>query len=188
MRRLPLFFLLALPLAACDTDDVVVDGQTATAQITAPRDTTTGVTGTVTFTQDGDDLEMEVSLAGLEPNSTHGFHVHAVGSCGRGDHDGDGYSEVGGAAMGHYDPLNTNDHGAPGDDDDERHAGDLGNVTADARGRVSTTITTEDMSVTGTRSIEGRSVMVHSMRDDLETDPGGDSGDRIGCGVIELGD
>ena len=185
MRHLPLLLLPALALAACDSDgDVVGSGRTATADISAPDDTTTGVTGTVDVRQDGDALVMEVTLAGLAPNSTHGFHVHAVGDCGRGDHDDDGFAEAGGAALGHYDPLNTNDHGAPSDPLDQKHAGDLGNVTADASGRVSTTITTRDVSLEGTRPVEGRAVMVHSDRDDLETDPGGNSGDRIGCGVI----
>ena len=185
MHRLLLLALLALPLVACDSDDL--DGtSTATAQISAPADTTTGVTGTVRLTQDGDDLRMEVALAGLAPNSTHGFHVHTTGDCGRGDHDDDGYSEVAGAAMGHYDPLGTNNHGGPDDSPSEKHLGDLGNVTADASGAVSTTITTSDLSIESSRSIEGRAVMVHSDRDDLETDPGGTSGDRIGCGVISM--
>ena len=186
MRRLSSLLLLpALALAACDSDgDVVGSGRTATADVSAPPDTTTSVTGTVDFRQDGDELVMDLDISGLAPNSTHGFHIHAVGDCGRGDHDDDGFAEVGGAALGHYDPLNTNDHGGPDDDDDEKHAGDFGNVTANASGRVSTTIRTSDVSLEGTRPVQGRTVMVHSNRDDLETDPGGNSGDRIGCGVI----
>ena len=186
MHRLSLvLFLPALALAACDTDgDVVGGGRVATADVSAPTDTTTNVTGTVDLRQDGDALVMDVTLAGLAPNSTHGFHIHAVGDCGRGDHDDDGFAEVGGAALGHYDPLNTMNHGAPTDPLDRKHAGDLGNVTADASGRVSTTITTRDLSLEGTRPVQGRAVMVHSNRDDLTSDPGGMSGDRIGCGVI----
>ena len=182
MHRILLVLLLAAPLAACDSDDQT---QTATAQISAPTDTSTSVTGTVTFTQDGDDLRMDLDLSGV-PAGDHGFHIHAVGDCGRGDHDSDGFAEVAGAALGHYDPLNTNDHGAPTDDDDEKHAGDFGNVTAGADGRVRTSITTDDVSLDGTRPVEGRAVMLHSDRDDLETDPGGSSGDRIGCGVISM--
>ena len=186
MHRLPLLFLLpALALAACDSDNNVVGSdRTATADVSAPDDTTTGVTGTVDFRQDGAELVMDLDISGLAPNSTHGFHIHAVGDCGRGDHDDDGFAEVGGAALGHYDPLNTNDHGGPDDDDDEKHAGDFGNVTANASGRVSTTIRTSDVSLEGTRPVQGRAVMVHANRDDLETDPGGMSGARIGCGVI----
>ena len=183
MHRLSLLLLLALPLAACDSDEVT---QTATASLSAPADTTTGVTGTVQFTQDGDELEMRVTVNGLAANSTHGFHIHEVGSCARGDHDNDGFSEVAGAARGHYDPYGTMDHGAPDDDVDAKHAGDFGNLTANASGTATATLTTEILSLTDTNPIEGRAVMVHSMRDDLESDPGGMSGDRIGCGVISM--
>lgn len=183
-RPLPLLVLLpALALAACDSNDDEID-RVATAQISAPADTTTNVTGTVAFRQTGEVLRMEVLLAGLAPNSVHGFHLHTAGDCGRGDHDGDGFAEVGGAALGHYDPLNTDDHGAPTDDLDDKHAGDFGNVTADAAGRVSVILSTDEISLDGIRPVEGRAVVVHADRDDLETDPGGNSGDRIGCGVI----
>ncbi|MDT0631860.1 superoxide dismutase family protein [Rubrivirga sp. S365] len=184
-RYTPLLVLLpALALAACDSDDDDIIDRVATAEISAPTDTTTGVTGTVAFRQTGDVLRMEVALAGLAPNSVHGFHLHTVGDCGRGDHDADGFAEVGGAAGGHYDPLDTNDHGAPTDDADDKHAGDFGNVTADAAGRVSAIVATDEVSLDGVRPVEGRSVVVHANRDDLETDPGGNSGGRIGCGVI----
>ena len=182
MYRL-LVLLLVLPLAACDSDDLT---QTATASISAPTDTTTGVTGTVDFTQDGDELRMDVTVNGLAANSTHGFHIHAVGDCGRGDHDDDGFAEVAGAATGHYDPYGTMDHGAPTDDVDSKHAGDFGNLTANASGTATATLTTDILSLDGTNPVEGRAVMVHANRDDLESDPGGMSGDRIGCGVISM--
>ena len=186
MHRLSLLLLLpALALAACDSDgNVVGTDRTAAADVSAPDDTTTGVTGTVDFRQDGDELVMDLDLAGLAPNSTHGFHIHRDGDCGMADSDGDGADEAAGAAGPHYDPLGTNDHGAPTDPLGEKHAGDFGNVTADASGRVSTTIRTTAVSLEGERPVEGRAVMVHANRDDLETDPGGNSGARIGCGVI----
>ncbi len=183
MTRFSLLLALALSLTACDSDDQT---QTATASISAPTDTTTGVTGTVDLTQDGDQLQMRVTVNGLAAGSTHGFHVHEVGDCGRGDHDDDGFAEVAGAARGHYDPYTTMDHGAPTDDIDSKHAGDFGNITANASGTATATLTTDILSLDGTRPVEGRAVMVHSMRDDLESDPGGMSGDRIGCGVISM--
>ena len=184
MYRFLLASALVLGLAACDSDDDDDRQQTATASISAPSDTTTNVTGTVAFTQDGGDLRMDVTVNGLAPGSTHGFHIHAVGDCGRGDHDDDGFDEVAGAALGHYDPFDTMDHGAPDDDVDDKHAGDFGNITANASGTARATLTTDLLSLSGTRPVQGRAVMVHANRDDLETDPGGMSGDRIGCGVI----
>ena len=180
MHRL---LLPLLALVACDSDGV---SQTATATISAPADTTTGVTGTVDVTQDGDEVTMRVTVNGLAPGSTHGFHIHEVGSCARGDHDDDGFSEVAGAARGHYDPYATMDHGAPDDDVDAKHGGDFGNLTANASGTATATLTSDVLSLDGTRPVQGRAVMVHSMRDDLESDPGGMSGDRVGCGVISM--
>ncbi len=127
---------------------------------------------------------MDVTVNGLAPNSIHGFHIHEVGSCERGDHDDDGFEEVAGAAGGHYDPYNTNDHGDRDDDEDDKHAGDFGNVTADASGIARATFTTDVVSLSGTRPVQNRAVMVHANRDDLESDPGGMSGDRVACGVI----
>ena len=183
MYRLLLVLALAVPLAACDSDDDDARA-TSTAQLAAPPDTTTGVAGQVQLFQDGEGLEMTVTVNGLAPNSVHGFHIHEVGDCGRGDHDGDGFAEVAGAARGHFDPLNTNNHGAPDDPRDRKHAGDFGNVTADGNGRAQATVSTELLSLNGQRAVQGRTVMVHSNRDDLTTDPGGTSGDRIACGVI----
>ena len=76
------------------------------------------------------------------------------------------------------------DHGAPADSDPDKHAADFGNVTANSAGAITTTITTDDITLTGDRSVAGRAVMFHANRDDLETDPGGMSGPRVGCGVI----
>ena len=172
MPRLLLLALLALPLAACDSDDDDVR-QTATATLAAPADTTDGRhRGGPGLPQDGDDLRMDVTVNGLAANSTHGFHIHETGSCARGDHDDDGFPEVAGAAGGHYDPYSTMDHGAPDDDVDDKHAGDFGNITADASGTATATFTTDIVSLSGSRPIEGRAVMVHSNRDRPGERPG----------------
>jgi len=75
-------------------------------------------------------------------------------------------------------------HGGP--DDEERHAGDFGNVNADASGkahyeRIDTVIELE-----GENSIIDKSIVIHADPDDLKTDPSGNSGKRIGCGPIEI--
>ena len=183
MRSLPLLFALALPLAACD-DAVSIADESALAVLASPPDTTTGVTGTVAFTQSGEVLGIELSLDGVEPNTTHGFHIHTVGDCGRGDHDGDGFAEVAGAALGHYDPDGTMTHGAPFSPIDQKHAGDLGNIAVNANGSTTLLATSTQLSLSGDRPVVGRAVVLHALPDDLTTNPGGNAGDRIACGVV----
>ena len=180
LLALSLALLLIPLLAACDSNDDGDTPRTARATLTAPADTTTGVTGTVVFTELDGGVRITADLAGLAPGA-HGFHLHTNGSCARGDHDGDGFAEAGGAAGAHYDPLDTNDHGAPDDPLDEKHLGDFGNVTADDDGDATRTLTIEDLDLD---DVLDRAVIVHSDRDDLETDPGGNSGDRVGCGIV----
>ncbi len=171
--------LASVVSAGCDSDDGS-DDREARAAITSPPDTTTGVAGTVTFTSTDDGVRIEVALDGLSAGE-HGVHLHTAGSCEPGDSDGDGVLEIAGAAGGHYDPRGTNDHGAPDDDEGEKHLGDFGNVTAGADGRAAKTLAVDGLAFS---SVLGRALIVHSGRDDLETDPGGDSGTRIGCGVV----
>lgn len=139
--------------------------------------------GTVRFMYEGDDLVADLSLRGLDPGP-HGFHIHVTPDCSAADTDGDGRMEPAGAAGGHWDPMNTGDHGSRTEDDDDRHAGDLGNISANSNGTVETTVTVEDFEPSE-YPVAGRAVVIHSGRDDLETDPAGDAGTRVGCGVIE---
>ena len=163
---------------------VADDARVAVAIVGAPADTTTDVSGTVTFVELTDGVLVRYALRGLTPGE-HGFHVHAVGACGPADEDGDGAVEAGGAAMGHLNP-GAHEHGNPDGDGDERHAGDLGNVRAGADGRADGTRDDRVLAFDGPTSVVGKALMVHAMRDDLESDPGGMSGDRVGCGVIRL--
>jgi Cu-Zn family superoxide dismutase len=68
----------------------------------------------------------------------------------------------------------------------ERHAGDLGNLKADEYGKATLSMMVDGISVgKGVDGVIGRGVIVHADADDLKTDPSGNSGARIGCGVIE---
>ena len=83
---------------------------------------------------------------------------------------------------GHFNPQGT-EHGGP--KSEKRHAGDLGNVQADANGSAKSEITVTGISLgTGSDSIIGRSVIVHAQADDLTSQPSGNAGPRIACGLI----
>ena len=180
--------------AAGDTWDAVTDlfddddasgGMAADAAALVRPTTAPGasVEGTVRFYYMDDDLRADVSLRGLEPGA-HGMHLHQYPNCAPEDTDDDGMMEPAGAAGGHWDPLNTNDHGAATEERDDKHLGDLGNITAGADGTVETTVTVEGF-MPGEYPVSGHAVVIHGGRDDLETDPAGDSGTPQGCGEIE---
>ena len=127
--------------------------------------------GTVHFQDQGDgSVEVVVDLTGVPPGE-HGFHVHDKGDCGNNGQN----------AGGHFNPTNMV-HGAP--DAQSHHAGDFGNVTADASGNVNATFPTHSITVSpGDRSVVGHAVILHANPDDLTTQPSGNAGPRIACGV-----
>lgn len=129
--------------------------------------------GTVVFRQTDEGLEVSVELTGLEAGSTHGFHVHENGDCSAPD---------GTSAGGHYNP-GGHDHALP--DDQPRHAGDMGNVTADDEGNVRTTLSFANISLGGPNPVEDRGLILHANPDD-GGQPTGNAGARIACGVITL--
>ena len=112
-----------------------------------------GVRGSVTFQQaraslaapDGPSpVRLRVRVSGLAPHSKHGFHVHALGDLTKGCMSAGGHWNPGGAA-----------HGGPADAPDARHAGDLGNVVADASGNVDVEIEDVLLTLRGPLSIIG---------------------------------
>lgn len=130
------------------------------------------VSGTVTFTPVADGVRIHAEITGLTPGK-HGFHVHEFGDCSAADAS---------SAGGHFDPTHK-PHAGP--DAAERHEGDMGNVEADASGNAKLDYVDHQISVTNdAKSAIGRSVVVHAKPDDLKTQPSGDSGARIACGVI----
>jgi len=130
------------------------------------------VAGTVTFTSTGTGVRVQVSLTGLTPGE-HGIHIHEKGDCSAPD----------ATSAGEHFATKPEPHAGP--QDAARHTGDLGNVTADAQGRVDTSFIDERISLAGDGSILQRAVVVHANRDDLSTQPSGNSGARVACGVIE---
>jgi superoxide dismutase, Cu-Zn family len=131
------------------------------------------VSGTITFTEKDGKSEVAIDLKGLTPGE-HGFHIHEKGDCSSPDAK---------SAGGHFNP-DSKQHGAP--DAPEHHAGDFGNVTAGADGTIKTTMTVDFVTVAdGPHSAVGKAVIVHEKKDDLKTQPTGDAGGRVACGVVE---
>jgi Cu-Zn family superoxide dismutase len=158
--------VLMLSAAACSKGSQV-------AVATLQPKSGTQVTGTVTFTQKGDKVEVVANVKSLSPGK-HGIHVHEKGDCSASDAS---------SAGGHFAP-GGGQHAGP--TDSKRHAGDLGNIEADANGNATLTITTDALRVgSGDRDVIGKSIVIHGDPDDLTTQPSGNSGGRIGCGVIE---
>jgi Cu-Zn family superoxide dismutase len=185
----------APPPAATAPEGQAAYGTTAVAQLAALGGS--GVGGTVTFTvvdpsvvmteavkpMAGDPAAMatkrigvrvRVEVTGLSPGQ-HGLHVHEWGDCSAPD---------GNSAGGHFNP-----HGMPHGDrtSAQRHPGDFGNVEADATGRTTLDLCCFDFPLAaGADGLLGRSVIVHAQPDDLTTQPTGNSGARVACGVIQL--
>lgn len=134
--------------------------------------------GTVSFRESDGGIVLALSLSGLRPGP-HAVHVHQNPACGPGD-DG----TPGAAAGGHWDPVNSMDHGAPTDELDDKHLGDFGNFDVEADGTANVVVAVAPFP-TAEYSVAGHAVMIHQGRDDLESDPAGDAGTRVGCGVIE---
>jgi Cu-Zn family superoxide dismutase len=131
-----------------------------------------GVTGTVTFTRAGNQIAVTLDVRGLRPGP-HGLHIHERGDCSAAD---------GSSAGGHFNPT-AMQHGNPASG--PHHAGDMPMLTADRSGRAR--LTTRISGVTldqGDNAIIGRAVVVHADADDFMTQPAGNSGARIACGVI----
>lgn len=131
------------------------------------------VTGIVTFQKVEKGVKVIADLEGLTPG-LHGFHVHQYGDCS---------SPTGEAAGGHFNPEGM-PHGAPASK--ERHVGDLGNLTAGSNGTAHLEWTDPLISFEGRDSIIGRGLIVHAVADDLTSQPAGNAGPRVACGVIGI--
>ena len=129
--------------------------------------------GTVTFTGSDAGVKVVVDVQGLSKGK-HGFHIHEYGDCSAPD---------GMSAGGHFNP-DAKQHGGPMDM--TRHMGDMGNLVADESGKAHLEYIDQTISLKGEHSIIGKSIILHKNEDDLKTQPAGNAGPRIACGVIGL--
>jgi Cu-Zn family superoxide dismutase len=129
--------------------------------------------GEAIFEQVGDKVHAVIYVQGLKPGQEHGLHIHEVGDCSSGD---------GMSAKGHFNPYGK-PHGHPSSG--ERHAGDLPALKAGKDGRAKVDVMMDVITVApGPASIVGRAVIVHADPDDYRTQPTGNAGARLACGVI----
>jgi Cu-Zn family superoxide dismutase len=162
----------AVLLAACATTPDEPLRATASLQPTKGNK----AIGEVTFEQVGGKVRMIANVARLKPGQAHGFHIHEVGDCSSGD---------GMSTKGHFNPHGK-PHGNPSGS--ERHAGDLPALNADKAGRAKLDVQLDIITVgPGPASIIGRGLIVHADPDDYKTQPTGNAGARIACGVIRAG-
>jgi Cu-Zn family superoxide dismutase len=132
-----------------------------------------GLSGTAIFTEKDGGVELVVDVAGAPPGP-HAVHLHEKGDCSAPDAT---------SAGGHFNPDNS-PHGAP--DAEHHHAGDFGNMTVGEDGKGHLAITTNRLTVkAGANSVVGHAIIVHASADDMTTQPTGNAGGRIGCGVVK---
>lgn len=167
--RAILLSLAAAVLAGCQS--MPEDAPRATASLQPTKGNKTF--GEATFEQVGaNKVRVVVFAQNLKPNSQHGFHIHEAGDCSSGD---------GISAKGHFNPLGK-PHGMPGP---QSHAGDLPMLKAAKNGRAKLDFEIEGITVaSGPTSIVGRGLIIHADPDDFKTQPTGNAGARLACGVI----
>ncbi len=166
LRALPFLLAVMIPLSTA----------AAPAATASLKDAEGKEVGTATFTPTRGGVKVHVVATGLTPGK-HGIHVHAVGKCDPPDFK---------SAGGHFNPAGKH-HGLR--NPEGAHAGDMPNLTAGKNGKATGTFTAKGASLgEGPGSLfgpDGTALVIHAAADDEKTDPAGNSGDRIVCGVIE---
>lgn len=171
MKRIVITLTLAGMAAACAGPAARQDA-TATA-VLEPR-SGSQVRGTVTFTQAGPDIVRVSGSFSGHSKGPKGFHIHEKGDC----------SDPKGMSTGGH--FNPGGHKHSGPYESAKHAGDLGNINFNDQGTASVNFVVGGISVSRDRpdGIIGRAVIVHMDADDLKTDPTGNAGGRVACGII----
>jgi|SRR5579863_1306463 len=134
--------------------------------------------GTAKITAAGGGVKIAVTVSQLTPGE-HGIHIHTVGKC-----EGPAFTSAGG----HFNPTSAH-HGAHNTQDPHPHLGDLMNLKVGENGSANASFVANGVTLgDGANSLfhdGGTALVIHAKADDLMSDPSGNSGDRIACGVIE---
>lgn len=172
--------ILTLGLAACgspeaEQEDTAAAPTTPAEAVATLQNAEGAAAGTATATVAGDTVMIALAVEGL-PAGEHGVHVHTVGTCEAPTFESSG---------GHWNPA-SQAHGL--EDPEGQHAGDMPNLTVaeDGTGTLEYTLA-GGATFEGLMDADGSAFLVHAMADDQMTDPSGDSGDRIACGVFQAG-
>ena len=162
---------------------------TATAAAAAPAKSTASratvnlapasgslVSGTLTLVPMGDGVHITGEVGGLKPGDTRGFHIHEKGDCSAADAS---------TAGGHFNPS-AQAHGRSGQG--AHHAGDTDNIVADAKGvaKIDAHVTGVTLGGGASNDVANRAVIVHAAADDYTSQPTGNAGARVACGVIAV--
>lgn len=180
--------IAALVVAGCNKKEPAAEQATATPPVAAPEPAPSSVSATaqlaatkghtasgmLTLTAEGEGVHLTGTLQGLPPNAELGFHIHEKGDCSADDAS---------SAGAHFNPSGA-EHGSPLEA--PHHAGDMLNAKSDAQGNA--TVDVQATAVTlgdgGASDVVGKAVVVHEKADDYKSQPAGNSGARIACGVI----
>lgn len=174
MKKL-LFLLSALGMtapAAADILGVDIDGEDAKATILDSNGVPIGKAIIKRSKKHG--LRLSVSVRGLS-RGERGVHIHSVGKC-----EGPGFASAGP----HWNPMNKM-HGL--ENPDGSHRGDMPNLLVNRKGQAKLKYDIADAKLKGEGGlldIDGAAIVIHAKSDDQRTDPSGNSGDRIACGVF----
>lgn len=162
---------MAAPTAAA----AVTPGQNAPeAQVVLKPTQGHAAVGTITLRAEAGGVRISGELTGLKPGSEHGFHIHENGDCSAPDAT---------SAGGHFNPA-AQPHGST--DAGPHHVGDMPNQRANAEGVADVNALVSDMSLDAgsDKNVIGRALVVHQQPDDYQSQPSGNAGPRIACGVI----
>lgn len=170
------YLMLTLIVSACAhrpiQDTVTGKSQGPLTKAEASFQSSQSVQGLVTFEQQGSKVQAIISVQGLKPNSIHGIHIHQESLC-----EGPKFESAG-------DHFNPEGHTHAGPMRKIHHLGDLGNLHTDARGEVRKEVMLTGMEPVMLDQLLNRSVIIHQKADDLKSQPAGNSGERIACGLI----
>ena len=170
MRRHAVCLAIALVVAGTSR------AQAATGKaVIAPTHKGSTLSGTAMFSEGPSGVQMAVRVQGAPPGQ-HGIHIHEHGAC----------EDEGKTAGGHFNPDNTPHGFLPTNGPTKAHAGDTGNLIVNADGTGTLQLFVPGLTLaTGPHAIAGKAVILHANPDDF-SQPAGNAGARIGCGVIEV--